>query len=110
MQLIICDHHTIVKLSEQEIDGHNKREQATAKCKNAQVFFVQAEEDSSTCTLISVGRNVLWEFVRHTTSLLMFVYQECNLLFCALSFFPYISLPVCGPVHKNNLLLKDLNS
>jgi hypothetical protein len=48
----------------------------------------------------------LWEFVRRRTSLLMFVYHECNLLFCALSFFPYISLPVCCPVHKNNLLFK----
>lgn len=48
----------------------------------------------------------LWELVRHRTSLLVFVYQECNLLFCALSFFPYIFLPVCHPVHKNNLLLK----
>ncbi len=41
----------------------------------------------------------LWEFVRRRTSLLMFVYQECNLLFCALSFFSlYRStcLPPCS--------------
>jgi hypothetical protein len=62
MQLIICDHHTIVKLSEQYIDGHNRRQEATAKCKNTQVFFVQAEEDSSTCTLNSIGRKVCGSF------------------------------------------------
>lgn len=106
MQLIICDHHTIVKLSEKYIDGHNRREQATAKCKNAQVFFEQAEEDSSTCTLNSVGRKVCGSLsdAEHHCSCLSI--RSAIFCFCAWFFFPYISLPVCCPVHKNNLLLK----
>jgi hypothetical protein len=98
MQLIICDHHTIVKLSEQEIDGQNRREQATATCKNAQVFFVQAEEDSSTCTLNSVGRKVCGSLsdAEHHCSCLSI--RSAIFVLCFVFFSLYLStcLPPCS--------------